>query len=169
LVREDVGQHNAFEKLDGTPCCESIDLIDDIIHWGMNDQLLSVGHGARPSTADRAATWLQASEICHVCRTGCRPWQIGAGNSGYREDSAECQWYAGIQCVAGHATHGHKARFQTSRLLGNRCFDAVIACQLCSIDLACGVTQPPARRDRRLRGLRRQTRMVYKLTLAGSR
>lgn len=89
------------DDFDGTPYYESIDLIDayhpqTILAWGMNDELLSVGHGAPLRLrVERQLGYKQAKYIMRVeVVASLQP--IGAGNGGYWEDSAGYQWYAGI-------------------------------------------------------------------------
>jgi DMSO/TMAO reductase YedYZ molybdopterin-dependent catalytic subunit len=86
---------------DGTPYYESIDLIDayhpqTILAWGMNDQLLSVGHGAPLRLrVERQLGYKQAKYVMRVEAVGSLH-NIGAGKGGYWEDTSGYQWYAGI-------------------------------------------------------------------------
>ena len=89
------------DDFDGTPYYESIDLIDalhpqTILAWGMNDQLLSVGHGAPLRLrVERQLGYKQAKYIMGVEFAGSlKPFGTGLG--GYWEDNADYQWYAGI-------------------------------------------------------------------------
>lgn len=80
---------------------ESIDLIDayhrqTILAWAMNDQLLSVGHGAPLRLrVERQLGYKQAKYVMRVELVDSLA-RIGSGNGGYWEDSAGYQWYAGI-------------------------------------------------------------------------
>jgi len=89
------------DDFDGDPYYESIDLIDayhpqTILAWGMNDQLLSVGHGAPLRL--RVERQLGYKQAKYVMRVELVPSldQIGAGKGGYWEDAAGYQWFAGI-------------------------------------------------------------------------
>jgi DMSO/TMAO reductase YedYZ molybdopterin-dependent catalytic subunit len=89
------------DDFDGTPYYESIDLIDafhpqTILAWGMNDQLLSVGHGAPLRLrVERQLGYKQAKYVMRVELVASLD-RIGAGKGGYWEDSSGYQWYAGI-------------------------------------------------------------------------
>jgi DMSO/TMAO reductase YedYZ molybdopterin-dependent catalytic subunit len=89
------------DDFDGDPYYESIDLIDayhpqTILAWGMNDQLLSVGHGAPLRLrVERQLGYKQAKYVMRVSLVASLD-DIGAGKGGYWEDSAGYQWYAGI-------------------------------------------------------------------------
>ena len=89
------------DDFDGDPYYESIDLIDayhpqTILAWGMNDQLLSVGHGAPLRLrVERQLGYKQAKYVMRVSLVATLA-EIGAGKGGYWEDSAGYQWYAGI-------------------------------------------------------------------------
>ena len=89
------------DDFDGDPYYESIDLIDayhpqTILAWGMNDQLLSVGHGAPLRLrVERQLGYKQAKYVMRVEAVASLA-QIGAGKGGYWEDSSDYQWYAGI-------------------------------------------------------------------------
>ncbi len=89
------------DDFDGDPYYESIDLIDayhpqTILAWGMNDQLLSVGHGAPLRLrVERQLGYKQAKYVMRVELVASLD-RIGAGKGGYWEDSAGYQWYAGI-------------------------------------------------------------------------
>ena len=80
---------------------ESIDLIDayhpqTILAWGMNDELLTVGHGAPLRLrVERQLGYKQAKYVMRVELVDSLV-RIGAGKGGYWEDSAGYQWYAGI-------------------------------------------------------------------------
>ena len=85
----------------GTPYYESIDLIDayhpqTILAWGMNDQLLSVGHGAPLRLRiERQLGYKQAKYVMAVELTDSLA-RFGGGKGGYWEDNVGYQWYAGI-------------------------------------------------------------------------
>lgn len=89
------------DDFDGDPYYESIDLIDayhpqTILAWGMNDQMLSVGHGAPLRLrVERQLGYKQAKYVMRVEAVDSLA-RIGAGKGGYWEDSADYQWYAGI-------------------------------------------------------------------------
>lgn len=89
------------DDFDGDPYYESIDLIDayhpqTILAWGMNDHLLSVGHGAPLRLrVERQLGYKQAKYVMRVELADSLD-HIGAGKGGYWEDSADYQWYAGI-------------------------------------------------------------------------
>ncbi|NIJ09547.1 DMSO/TMAO reductase YedYZ molybdopterin-dependent catalytic subunit [Sphingomonas vulcanisoli] len=89
------------DDFDGDPYYESIDLIDahhpqTILAWGMNDQLLSVGHGAPLRLrVERQLGYKQAKYVMRVELADSLD-NIGSGKGGYWEDSADYQWYAGI-------------------------------------------------------------------------
>lgn len=89
------------DDFDGDAYYESIDLIDGyhpqtILAWGMNDQLLSVGHGAPLRLrVERQLGYKQAKYIMRIELIDSLV-RIGAGKGGYWEDSAGYQWYAGI-------------------------------------------------------------------------
>jgi DMSO/TMAO reductase YedYZ molybdopterin-dependent catalytic subunit len=89
------------DDFDGDPYYESIDLIDayhpqTILAWGMNDQLLSVGHGAPLRLrVERQLGYKQAKYVMRVEIVDSLT-RIGSGKGGYWEDAAGYQWYAGI-------------------------------------------------------------------------
>ncbi|WP_068076828.1 molybdopterin-binding protein [Novosphingobium lentum] len=89
------------DDFDGDPYYESIDLIDayhpqSILAWGMNDQLLGVGHGAPLRLrVERQLGYKQAKYVMRVELVASLD-KIGGGKGGYWEDSAGYQWYAGI-------------------------------------------------------------------------
>ncbi len=89
------------DDFSGTPYYESIDLIDathpqTILAWGMNDQLLSVGHGAPLRLrVERQLGYKQAKYVMAV-ELVANLDVIGGGKGGYWEDNAGYQWYAGI-------------------------------------------------------------------------
>ena len=89
------------DDFDGDLYYESIDLIDayhpqTILAWGMNDQLLSVGHGAPLRLRlERQLGYKQAKYVMQVELVDSLA-KIGAGGGGYWEDSAGYQWYGGI-------------------------------------------------------------------------
>jgi DMSO/TMAO reductase YedYZ molybdopterin-dependent catalytic subunit len=86
---------------DGTPYYESIDLVDayhpqTILAWGMNNQLLSVGHGAPLRLrVERQLGYKQAKYVMRVEAVDSLQG-IGDGKGGYWEDVSGYQWYAGI-------------------------------------------------------------------------
>ncbi len=85
----------------GTPYYESIDLIDarhpqTILAWGMNDQLLSVGHGAPLRLrVERQLGYKQAKYVMGV-EFADTLFRFGTGKGGYWEDNVGYEWYAGI-------------------------------------------------------------------------
>ncbi|WP_336973770.1 molybdopterin-binding protein [Sphingobium aromaticiconvertens] len=89
------------DDFDGEPYYESIDLIDvyhpqTILAWGMNDELLSVGHGAPLRLrVERQLGYKQAKYVMRVELVDDLA-KVGSGKGGYWEDSADYQWYAGI-------------------------------------------------------------------------
>jgi DMSO/TMAO reductase YedYZ molybdopterin-dependent catalytic subunit len=89
------------DDFDGTPYYESIDLIDayhpqTILAWGMNDQPLSVGHGAPLRLRiERQLGYKQAKYVMRIEAVD-RLSGVGEGKGGYWEDVAGYQWYAGI-------------------------------------------------------------------------
>jgi DMSO/TMAO reductase YedYZ molybdopterin-dependent catalytic subunit len=89
------------DDFSGTPYYESIDLIDGyhpqtILAWGMNGQLLSVGHGAPLRLrVERQLGYKQAKYVMGVELTDSLD-HIGGGKGGYWEDNVGYQWYAGI-------------------------------------------------------------------------
>ncbi|WP_277981398.1 molybdopterin-binding protein [Sphingomonas phyllosphaerae] len=89
------------DDFDGDPYYESIDLVDayhpqTILAWGMNDQLLPVGHGAPLRLrVERQLGYKQAKYVMRVEAVDSLA-RFGAGKGGYWEDSSDYQWYAGI-------------------------------------------------------------------------
>lgn len=89
------------DDFSGTPYYESIDLIDGyhpqtILAWGMNDQLLGIGHGAPLRLrVERQLGYKQAKYVMAVELTDSLD-RVGGGRGGYWEDSIGYQWYAGI-------------------------------------------------------------------------
>ena len=89
------------DDFDGDAYYESIDLVDalhpqTILAWGMNDQLLSIGHGAPLRLrVERQLGYKQAKFVMRVELVDSLA-RIGAGGGGYWEDAADYQWYAGI-------------------------------------------------------------------------
>ncbi len=84
-----------------TPYYESIDLIEafhpqSILAWRMNDQPLSVGHGAPIRL--RVERQLGYKQAKYVMRVELRDTLAGlyGGKGGFWEDSTGYQWYAGI-------------------------------------------------------------------------
>ena len=89
------------DDFDGDAYYESIDLIDayhpqTILAWGMNDQLLSEGHGAPLRLrVERQLGYKHAKYIMRVELVDSLA-KLGSGKGGYWEDSANYQWYGGI-------------------------------------------------------------------------
>ena len=89
------------DDFDGDPYYEGIALIDayhpqTILAWGMNDQLLSVGHGAPLRLrVERQLGYKQAKYVMRVELVDSLAG-VGAGGGGYWEDSAGYQWFAAI-------------------------------------------------------------------------
>ena len=89
------------DDFDGDVYYESIELIDayhpqTILAWGMNDALLSVGHGAPLRLrVERQLGYKQAKYVMRVELVDSLA-RVGAGKGGYWEDVADYQWYAGI-------------------------------------------------------------------------
>ncbi len=89
------------DAFNGDPYYESIDLIDayhpqTILAWGMNDQALSVGHGAPLRLrVERQLGYKHAKYVMRIALVDSLD-KIGAGKGGYWEDAAGYQWYAGI-------------------------------------------------------------------------
>jgi DMSO/TMAO reductase YedYZ molybdopterin-dependent catalytic subunit len=89
------------DDFDGDPYYESLDLIDayhpqTILAWGMNDRLLSVGHGAPLRLrVERQLGYKHAKFVMRI-ELAASLDGIGAGKGGYWEDAAGYQWYAGI-------------------------------------------------------------------------
>jgi DMSO/TMAO reductase YedYZ molybdopterin-dependent catalytic subunit len=83
------------------PYYESIDLIDayhpqTILAWGMNDELLAVGHGAPLRLrVERQLGYKHAKYVMRVEAVSDLAG-IGRGKGGYWEDVSGYQWYAGI-------------------------------------------------------------------------
>lgn len=89
------------DDFDGTAYYESIDLVDafhpqTILAWGMNGQLLPVGHGAPLRLRlERQLGYKNAKFVMRVEAVDSLA-RIGGGKGGFWEDSAGYQWYAGI-------------------------------------------------------------------------
>lgn len=85
----------------GTPYYESIDLVDafhpqTILAYGMNDETLSVGHGAPLRLrVERQLGYKQAKYIMRIEAVASLSG-IGRGKGGYWEDASGYEWYAGI-------------------------------------------------------------------------
>ena len=85
----------------GKPYYESIDLIDafhpqTILAWGMNDALLSVGHGAPVRLrVERQLGYKHAKYVSRIDAVASLD-PIGKGKGGYWEDNVDYDWYAGI-------------------------------------------------------------------------
>lgn len=89
------------DLIGGQPYYESIDLIDafhpqTILAWGMNEALLSVGHGAPLRLrVERQLGYKQAKYIMRVEAVDDLA-SVRGGQGGYWEDAADYEWYAGI-------------------------------------------------------------------------
>lgn len=89
------------DSFGAAPYYESIDLIDafhpqTILAWGMNDQLLSVAHGAPLRLrVERQLGYKQAKYVMRV-EARERLDDLYGGKGGYWEDGHGYQWYAGI-------------------------------------------------------------------------
>jgi DMSO/TMAO reductase YedYZ molybdopterin-dependent catalytic subunit len=89
------------DDFDGDAYYESIDMIDavhpqTILAWGMNDELLSVEHGAPIRVrVERQLGYKQAKYVMRIEVVETLE-RIGGGRGGYWEDAADYQWYAGI-------------------------------------------------------------------------
>ena len=89
------------DQLDGTPYCESIDLVDafhpqTLLAYALNDQPLSVGHGAPLRLrVERQLGYKHAKYVMRLEAVSLLSG-IGAGGGGYWEDEADYYWYAGI-------------------------------------------------------------------------
>ncbi|HVF94986.1 MAG TPA: molybdopterin-dependent oxidoreductase [Sphingomonas sp.] len=85
----------------GKPYYESIDLIDafhpqTIMAWGMNDALLSIGHGAPVRLrVERQLGYKHAKYVQRIEAVASLDG-IGKGKGGYWEDNVDYDWYAGI-------------------------------------------------------------------------
>ncbi len=85
----------------GAPYYESIDLVDafhpqTILAWAMNDQRLSVGHGAPVRLrVERQLGYKHAKYVTKIDAVSSRD-AIGGGQGGYWEDAIGYDWYAGI-------------------------------------------------------------------------
>jgi len=85
----------------GKPYYESIDLIDafhpqTILAWAMNDQRLSVGHGAPLRLrVERQLGYKHAKYVMAIDAVASLDG-IGKGKGGYWEDNVAYDWYAGI-------------------------------------------------------------------------
>ena len=89
------------DRIGGAPYYESLDLVDafhpqTILAWGMNDQLLPVGHGApvrlrvERQLGYKHAKYVMRLEAVDDLR------RAGRGKGGFWEDIADYEWYAGI-------------------------------------------------------------------------
>jgi DMSO/TMAO reductase YedYZ molybdopterin-dependent catalytic subunit len=89
------------DDFDGVPYYESIDLVDafhpqTILAYGMNDDTLSVGHGAPLRLrVERQLGYKQAKYIMKVEAVATLAG-FGGGNGGYWEDHSGYEWYGGI-------------------------------------------------------------------------
>ena len=89
------------DNFDGTPYYESIDLVDalhpqTLLAYAMNDQLLSIGHGAPLRLrVERQLGYKQAKYVMRVEAVASLSG-IGGGQGGYWEDADGYYWYAGI-------------------------------------------------------------------------
>ncbi|QDZ06089.1 molybdopterin-dependent oxidoreductase [Sphingomonas panacisoli] len=85
----------------GAPYYESIDMVDafhpqTILAWAMNDQRLSVGHGAPVRLrVERQLGYKHAKYVAKVDAVASLDG-IGRGQGGYWEDAIGYDWYAGI-------------------------------------------------------------------------
>jgi len=85
----------------GAPYYESIDMADafhpqTILAWAMNDQRLSVGHGAPVRLrVERQLGYKHAKYVMKIDAVASLA-RIGAGQGGYWEDAVGYDWYAGI-------------------------------------------------------------------------
>lgn len=89
------------DDFDGQAYYESIDLVDalhpqTILAYAMNDQTLSVGHGAPLRLrVERQLGYKQAKYIMRIEAVASLD-TIGAGKGGFWEDQIGYDWYAGI-------------------------------------------------------------------------
>jgi DMSO/TMAO reductase YedYZ molybdopterin-dependent catalytic subunit len=89
------------DEIGGHPYYESIDLIDafhpqTMLAWGMNDNLLTVPHGAPLRLrVERQLGYKQAKYVERVQAVDSLAG-IYAGKGGYWEDNGDYEWYAGI-------------------------------------------------------------------------
>ncbi len=89
------------DDFNGQPYYESIDLVDafhpqTILAYAMNDQTLSVGHGAPLRLrVERQLGYKQAKYIMRIEAVASLV-SIGRGKGGYWEDHSGYDWYAGI-------------------------------------------------------------------------
>ena len=85
----------------GAPYYESIDMVDafhpqTILAWAMNDQRLSVGHGAPVRLrVERQLGYKHAKYVMRVDAVASLAG-VGGGQGGYWEDAVGYDWYAGI-------------------------------------------------------------------------
>ncbi|HEU4970092.1 molybdopterin-dependent oxidoreductase [Sphingomonas sp.] len=89
------------DRIGGAAYYESLDLVDafhpqTILAWGMNDNLLTVGHGAplrlrvERQLGYKHAKYVMRLEAVDDLR------RAGRGKGGFWEDVADYEWYAGI-------------------------------------------------------------------------
>jgi DMSO/TMAO reductase YedYZ molybdopterin-dependent catalytic subunit len=89
------------DLIGGAPYYESIDLVDafhpqTILAWGMNDNLLTVGHGAPIRLrVERQLGYKQAKYVMRVEAVDDLH-RVRGGKGGFWEDAADYEWYAGI-------------------------------------------------------------------------
>ena len=89
------------DRFGSVPYYESIDLIDafhpqTILAWGMNGQLLPVGHGAPLRLrVERQLGYKHAKYVMRVEAVNSFA-PIHGGKGGFWEDRADYEWYAGI-------------------------------------------------------------------------
>jgi DMSO/TMAO reductase YedYZ molybdopterin-dependent catalytic subunit len=89
------------DLIGGAPYYESIDLVDafhpqTILAWGMNDNLLTVGHGAPVRLrVERQLGYKHAKYVMRVEAVDDLK-QVRGGKGGYWEDAVDYEWYAGI-------------------------------------------------------------------------
>ena len=89
------------DLIGGAPYYESIDLVDafhpqTILAWGMNDHLLTVGHGAPLRLRiERQLGYKHAKFVMRV-EAADDLRRIRGGKGGFWEDTTDYEWYAGI-------------------------------------------------------------------------
>lgn len=89
------------DRFGSRPYYESIDLVDafhpqTILAWGMNGQLLPVGHGAPLRLrVERQLGYKHAKYVMRV-EAAASLAGIHGGRGGFWEDSGDYEWYAGI-------------------------------------------------------------------------
>ncbi|MEP6870025.1 MAG: molybdopterin-dependent oxidoreductase [Novosphingobium sp.] len=89
------------DRYEGKPYYESLDLIEahhpqTILAWAMNDQPLSIGHGAPIRLrSERQLGYKQAKYVMRIEAKSSLAGLYG-GKGGYWEDARGYQWWAGI-------------------------------------------------------------------------